>query len=71
MPGKLLRTAAQLGHLVINTEENRKPMLSITKFKVEGMKLTVLVDTGASASFLQIDWSKQNIIEIYISNDAY
>ena len=39
-------------------------MLPTTEIKVEGMELTVLVDTGASASFFQIDWSKQNAIQI-------
>ena len=46
-------------------------MLPKTKTKVEGMDLTALVDTRASASFLQIDWSKQNAIEIYASKDIY
>ena len=47
-----MRTAAQVGHLAINTEENKRLMLPTTKIRVEGMEVTALVDTGASASFL-------------------
>ena len=54
-----------------NTEENRKLMLPITKTKVEGMEVTALVDTGASASFLQTEGRKQNAIEIYTNEEAY
>ena len=45
-------------------------MLPRTKVKVEGTELTALVDTRASASFLQMDWTKQIAIEIYTSQDA-
>ena len=34
-----------------NTEENRRLILPTTKIKVEGIEVTVLVDTGASTSF--------------------
>ena len=46
-------------------------MLPTINIKVEGMDLSELVDTGASASFLQMDWSKQNTFEIYTSKDAF
>ena len=46
-------------------------MLTTTKIKVEGTKLTALVDTGVSISFLQMDESKQNTTEIYTSKNAY
>ena len=46
-------------------------MLLTIKIKVEGMEITALVDIGASASFCQMDWTKQNVIEIYMSQDAY
>ena len=46
-------------------------MVPITKIKVEGTEFTVLVDTGASAIFLQTDWSKKNAVDIYTSNDTY
>ena len=45
-------------------------MLLTIRIKVEGTELRVLVDTGASTSFLQMDWSKRNAVEIYPSNDA-
>ena len=50
--GKILRTSAQVGHLIIKTEENRRLILPTTKIKVEGTEVIMLVDTGASASFL-------------------
>ena len=46
-------------------------MLPTIIIKVEGTELTVLVDTGVSASFSQIDKSKQNAIEIYVRNNTY
>ena len=61
----------QIGYLAINTEEDQRLMLSITKTTEEGAEATVLVDTEASASFLQTNWSKRNAIDIYTSNDAY
>ena len=50
--GELLNTAAQVGHLAKNTEENRRLMLPTTKIMVKGTEVTALVDTRASASFL-------------------
>ena len=35
------------------------------------MELIVLVDTEASTSFLQMDWSKRNALEICPRNDTY
>ena len=46
-------------------------MLPIIKIKLEGTEATALVDTGASASFLQMEWSKQNAIGVFISEEAY
>ena len=39
------------GHLVTNTEENRRLMLPKTKIKVEATEVRALVDTEASPSF--------------------
>ena len=66
-----MRNAAQVGHLAINTEGNRRLMLPTTKIKVEGMEFTVLVDTGANTSFLQKNWTKQSAIEICKSQGTY
>ena len=46
-------------------------MLPMTGIKAEGTEVTALVDAEASTSFLQMDWSKRNTVEIYLSNDAY
>ena len=54
-----------------NTEENTRLMLPTTKVKVEGMEVTALEDTGASASFFQMEWSKQSAIESCTSEEAY
>ena len=61
----------QVGYLAINTGVNRRLMLPTTTIKIDGIESTVLLDTGASASFLQINWSKRNAIDIYASNNVY
>ena len=52
---KLLRTAAQVDHLVANMGENQRLMLPMTKIKLESIEVIALVDTRASAIFLQTD----------------